>query len=322
MKNVCIVGAGNIGSRHLQGLKKVTLPLNIEVVDPSAESLGVAKQRYEQVDSPITHKVNFLQNLNSLSKNIDLAIIATSSNIRRKVIEELLKKSDIKYLILEKILFQKKADYLFIEKLLKKKSIKTWVDFSMRTMPLYHDLKANLKGKIQMTASGSQYGLITNTIHFLDYIAFLTDCYDFRITTEGLERRLIASKRPGFWELNGTLSAYFKNGATGYFTCHAGSDAPFMIEVFSPQYRCISKESERKALISSPEGKWQWEEVNSNIPFQSEMTNLVAEDILKTGDCVLTSYSQALKIHLQLLESLREFINEFSDKRFDFYPFT
>lgn len=322
MKNICLIGAGNIGSRHLQGLKKITFPLNIEVVDPSKESLSIARQRYEQIDIPIHHQITFLQSLNNLSRKIDLAIIATSSNVRRKVIEELLKKSEIRYVILEKILFQKKADYLFIEKLLERKNIKTWVNFSMRTIPFYHDLKNKLKGKIQMAVSGSQYGLITNVIHFLDYIAFLTDCYNFNIITDGLDKKLTESKRPGFWELTGTLCAWFKDGSSGSFTCYPANDAPFVIEVFSSQYRCISKESERKAQVSSTQGKWKWEEINTNIPFQSEMTNLVAEDILKTGRCTLTPYSKAAKIHLQLLGRLYKYINEFSNKKFSLYPFT
>lgn len=321
MKNICIVGAGNIGSRHLQGLKKVNFPLSIEIVDPSLKSLRIAKERYNQINSPINHNVSFLQDLNGISKKIDLAIIATSSNVRREVMEKLLKDSNIRYLILEKILFQKRKDYFEIENLLERKNIKAWINFSMRTMSFYYNLKGKFKSPIQMIVSGSQFGLITNVIHFIDYIAFLTNCYDFKVETEVLDHKAINSKRSGFLELNGTLNVYFKEGSSGNFTCNQDGDSPFIIEIFSSNLRCISRESERKAWISSTQSKWQWQEKDSDIPYQSDMTNKVAESILKKGSCTLTTYAQASKLHLQLLESLLRFLNR-SEKKFSIYPFT
>lgn len=321
MKNICLIGAGNIGSRHLQALKKVSFPLNIEVVDPSLDSLNIARERYEQIKSEIPHKTSFLNDLNQLKKEIDLAIIATSSNVRRKVIDELLNKSQVKYLILEKILFQKDKDYLEVEKLLKRKKVKTWINFSMRTMPFYKRLKGKFEGPIQMIVSGSQYGLITNVIHFIDYLAYLTNIYEFEVSTLGLDKKIIKSKRPGFLELNGTLNIALKDGSFGSFTCYSSGDAPFIIEINSKNYHVISKESERKAYISSRKDKWNWEEVKSDIPYQSEMTNSVAEDIFKKGGCILTPYKEASKLHLQLLEELLKFLNK-SGKKFNFYPFT
>lgn len=322
MKNVCIIGVGNIGSRHLQGLKKIKFPLSIEVVDPSTESLEIARQRYQQIESATNHKISFLQNILDLSKKIDLAIVATNSDTRRLVIEKLLEISSVKYLLLEKILFQKKEDYFVIEKLLEKNGCKTWVNFSMRTMPFYHELKGQVKESLQMIVSGSQYGLVTNIVHFIDYIAYLTNCYDFTVNLIGLDKKLITSKREGFLELNGTFNAYFKDGSLGSFTCYSSGETPFVIEVISSNYRCISKESERKAYVSSSLHGWNWIEVESNIPYQSDMTNLVAEEIFRKGNCVLTPYDKAVKIHIQMLEPLVKFLNRYPDKSYNLYPFT
>ncbi len=322
MKNVCIIGAGNIGSRHLQGLKKVTFPLNIEVVDPSKESLEIARQRYEQIESSAGHKISFLTSLPKVSKKTDLAIVATNSNVRMKVTEQLLTTSAVKYLVLEKILFQNPKDYSAMDKLLKKMECKTWINFSMRTIPFYHDLKGKLKGPIQMIVSGSQYGLITNAIHFIDYIAFITGDYDFTVATNGLDPKPIESKRKGFLELNGTLNACFKNGSLGSFTCYSNGNAPFMIEFLSSKYCCISKESEGKAWVSSGDTDWKWQETDSNIPFQSSMTNKLVEDLLRSGNCPLTSYKDAVKLHITFLDSLLQFLNKTSEKKYSVYPFT
>lgn len=323
MKKICIIGAGNIGSRHLQGLKKVTFPLYIEVVDPSPQSLEIARQRYEEIKSPITHKIIFSQNMKNLPKKIDLAIIATSSNVRGQVTERLLKNTKVSYLILEKILFQKKGDYKTIEKILKRKKIKTWVNFSMRTMPFYRNLKEKVKGNtVQLIVSGSQWGLVTNAVHFIDFITFLTDCNDFTVDTKGLYSKPINSKRPGFLELNGTLNVHFKDGSFGSLTCYPKGNNPYIIEVLSETYRCISKEYEGKAWVSESKDGWKWHEIETNIPYQSGMTNIVVEKILKTGRCNLATYTEASKNHLILLESLLKFLNQSSTKKITLYPFT
>ena len=46
--NIAIIGAGQLGSRHLQGLKKAQLPMNIFVLDASEESLTICEQRYNE----------------------------------------------------------------------------------------------------------------------------------------------------------------------------------------------------------------------------------------------------------------------------------
>ena len=86
--NVVLIGAGNIGSRHLQGLAKVKFPLNITVIDPFEQSLKIAEERFYQIKTKIKHSINFSQSIKNAPNQMDLAIIATSSNIRRNVIEE------------------------------------------------------------------------------------------------------------------------------------------------------------------------------------------------------------------------------------------
>lgn len=318
MKTVCLIGAGNIGSRHLQGLKRIDFPLSIEVVDPSKKSLEIAKQRASEI--PKEHSVTFLTDIKDVSQKLDLAIIATNSSVRRKVLEVLLSHASVPYLILEKILFQKKEDYSSVGKLLKDKGSKAWVNFSMRTMPSYSSIKQKVKKPIQMVVSGSQYGLITNVIHFIDYISFLTECREFTINSTNINPRPFKSKRAGFLELNGTLSVHFKDGSSGIFTCYDSGSAPFVIEIFSQNFRYISRESEKKAWLSSPETNWSWHEISSKIPYQSEMTDKIAKEIFNSGTCELSKYEDASKLHLELLEQLQGSIK--SLKKYGRYPFT
>lgn len=50
---------------------------------------------------------------------IELVVIATSSNMRRIVFEQLIDHAFVKYILFEKVLFQRKEDYYFVQEKLK-----------------------------------------------------------------------------------------------------------------------------------------------------------------------------------------------------------
>lgn len=51
MKNIVVIGAGQLGSRHLQALSKVNFQTRIEVVAPFADALEVAWARFNEISS-------------------------------------------------------------------------------------------------------------------------------------------------------------------------------------------------------------------------------------------------------------------------------
>lgn len=323
LKNVCIIGSGNIGSRHLQALSMVTIPLSIQVIDPSIDSLTLAKQRYSEVKIHNKHQLEYFQNLNKINPQIDIAIIATNSNVRFSTTEQLLNKSNVKYIIFEKILFDQKMQYTELAKLLVKKKCKAWVNCSMRTDPFYSGLKTHFKNSpITYIVHGSSHGLITNSIHYIDHMAYLTDCYDFTVDTARLDRIPIKSKRDGFLELNGTLNVLFRNGSYGSFICYPSGNAPFTIEILSEKYYSLMKPLENKLLFSNSKSNWKWKLETITFLYQSQMTNIVVSSLLKSGSCILTPFDISTMMHLNLLEPIKNFLNSNSNKKFTSYPFT
>lgn len=323
-KSVCIIGAGNIGSRHLQALAKITESLIIYVVDPSTNSLNLAKSRYEEIQTSNTrHQVNYSQDIDSINSPIDTAIIATNSNIRYSVTKRLLDHVAVKYLILEKVLFDKLEQYEQMEKLLSRKKCRAWVNCSRRTMPFYRNLKTFFKDqKNQYLVSGSQWGLASNAIHYIDYMVFLTNCPNFNIDTSLLDVKPIESKRKGFLELTGSLNIYFENGSLGTITSYPTGTAPLIMQIFSEKNRVLTMETEGKSYISKSVSNWNWKIEKTPMLYQSEMTNTVVSKLLNTGDCDLTPYNQSAKLHIILLESLLKFLNKHSAVKYSSYPFT
>src|SRR3989344_7196196 len=162
-KKIIIIGAGQIGSRHLQALRAVRHPLDIVVYDPSEKSLAQAKGRYDAFPSNASpHSVHYTQQFPEITdRGIDIAILSTNSDARRKMCENLLKFHRVKYIILEKLLFQKKSDFSIIQKLFHKSKTRAWVNCPMRIMPFYKNIKNELGNKKIIYHVSGKFGLIT-----------------------------------------------------------------------------------------------------------------------------------------------------------------
>lgn len=89
MKTIALIGAGQLGSRHLQALANIDIPVILQVVDPSMDSLNVARERYLEVpNNDNINSIDFLTDIDALNANLDLCIIATNADVRFKVFQE------------------------------------------------------------------------------------------------------------------------------------------------------------------------------------------------------------------------------------------
>ena len=304
MRSVKIIGAGQLGSRHLQALHSVKTPLSIEVIDPSPASLAVAQERYNALGPNERHSISFAPNIQQTGYT-DVAIVATSSNFRRNAVEKLLARTQVKYAVLEKLLFDKREDYADVAEILAKSNTQTWVNCPMRVMPVYEKIREELQGRsISYRVTGSQFGLVTNAIHYLDHLCHLTGCDEYVLDTSGLQIKPIPSKRAGFLEFNGTLRAKFIDGSFIEMVCYPHGSAPVVVEIFNETHRYIVRESEGKLWRACADTDWAWAEEGAPIPYQSQITASVVTALLETGECGLAPYGVSSRVHLALLEPL------------------
>lgn len=190
-------------------------------------------------------------------------------------------------------------------------------------MNFYKDLYKLFNGKAFLyKVTGSNYNLITNLIHYLDHMAYLAGSTQFTLNTEYLDYPPIQSKRSDYLEMTGTVIAKFSNGAIGIFTSFPEGNLPLTIEIESENYRVISKESEQKANLSDKINSWYWKELNIKIPFQSELTATLINNLIENGTCDLVSYNESMEIHLKMHKALLNFINQKSDGHVEELPFT
>lgn len=306
---VALVGAGQIGSRHLQGMAKCRLPLEIVVVDPSKESLKIAQERFEQVEAEEGVNVRFSNSIIDIAEKSDLAIVATNSNIRRLVVEELLNTKKISNLVLEKVAFQTVEDFESVISLLKEKGTRAWVNCPRRMYPFYQELKNQISKsceEIAVTVEGGGWCLGSNSIHFLDLFSYLSGQTDIQLDRSLLNSEVHESKRNEYLEVSGALQGRAIDGSAVTLRDLHDVKSPVTVTIFSKTNRYIVFEGEGRALKLDEKNPSKWQEVSFKMPFQSELTNILIENILQEGTCKLASLEESFEIHRPLISTLND----------------
>ena len=104
ISNVCVIGAGRIGSRHVQSLGLLNRKINVFVIDPCKDNLDRTKKLFfNNVANRENINIQFYEKLNKFKAPINVSIISTNSDVRRDVIEQLISINDVENMILEKI---------------------------------------------------------------------------------------------------------------------------------------------------------------------------------------------------------------------------
>ena len=317
-KKILVIGAGQLGSRYIQGLARYAQKSVVDVVDPSKKSLEIAKTRWEEVlsKSIIEHNLSFNLNLNKPKKNYDLAIVATGSKERAKIIEYYSKVTTVDYWIIEKTLAQTPSDLEKIS-ISVQNSLGAWVNTSRRIQKLYKKLKEEIKmvSPVSMSVYGGNWGMACNAIHFFDLLSWMTRENVVDINTSGLSKNWHESKRPGYFDIFGGIKVNFNNGSLLSLESN-NSDAPVIIEIKSKDKVWKVYESEGK--VTSSEGKI----IRENLELQTTLTARVVDSIISNKNCGLPTLSESLNIHHPFLEAMLEHWNTTNGGRHKFVPLT
>jgi len=298
---------GQIGSRHLQALALLDRPSTVYAIDPSQMSLDTARQRFDAAaEEGTSTQVVYSTTTRTLPERLDVVIVATSADVRRRVVEELLATRSVRNLILEKILFQSVDDLRAVNALLSKHGVMCWVNCPMRMVPFYRSLRSELAdagaGSLRFSVSGSLVGIGCNTIHYLDLVAFLSGQSLYKLDGSRLDPGVVPSKREGFIELTGTIQGVGADGTEFSLTSLPRGRAPLIINIVCDALHCIIREEERRCWIARGSQGWEWTDMTFEMRYQSEITQLTVQSILDSGDCELTSYDESSLLHSALLD--------------------
>lgn len=322
MYNIAIIGSGQLGSRHLQGIKTANLDLSIEVVDSNIEALRIAKDRYNEIEgNQYIKNVSFLSSIEELSNILDLVIIATSSAPRFLITKQLIEKKHVGNIIFEKVLFQNEESFFAIEELLRNNDINAWVNCPRRMFDYYNDIKQELNDtdKLIFTVSGGEWGLGCNSIHFIDIFSYLAKQSSYTLLTDGLNKKVYPSKRSGYIEFCGILSGITERGDIFNLISQENSSITPLISIVSQNKKFVIDETNGTMTFFKDNN---WETSKINVPYQSQLTGKLIEDILLNKNSGITKYEESMNLHLPYIKSLLDYYNSLTGENSKNCPIT
>jgi predicted dehydrogenase len=294
-KNIVIIGAGNLGRRHMQGLKLSVSDLQIIVVDTNRDALILAKKYY--ADCGLGGRLKTYMRLEEVQEPIDIAIVATTANSRLKIFRSLINLG-VKYLVIEKIAFNSLQDIEEARKLIKNSNSVCWVNCPRRLYSYYQDLKISLSAHYieSFNISGGGFGMACNSIHFIDLLSFLTnsgiDKIDMSKVTDIEE-----SKRKGFYEFFGNISGVLDNGTSFSFTCEKKTSTPlYNISMVFEGGGVEIDEMAKTATLSLPKSIPL--KCDFDMPYQSLLTGALVDEIIATGSSNLVGFEESMRQHI------------------------
>lgn len=309
MFEIAIIGAGNLGRRHFEGLLKIAGEKCIRVVDPSPTSLEEARRlASSDVHSARTVQTTFHTSIADLPEKLDYVVVATSSNVRLNVMSQLLDGRMVRYLLLEKVLFQRKADYAAAAALIAATGTKVWVNTARRAMDIHKSIRQHFDGETisHFDVRGGEWGLGCNGIHFIDFLSFIVESTNLTVCTGDLDRNIVDSKRLGFGEFTGTLRGRI-DAVELSLSATRGSTAPILVTIRSENKSCILDEAAGHAFLHDRTTDLVWKESRFTLPFISSLSTTIAEAILTTGRSDLPDLATSSALHLPIIDALADF---------------
>ena len=131
----------------------------------------------------------------------------------------------------------------------------------------------------------------------------------------GLDSQWIESKRKGFFEVTGNISAYFSGGTHLKLESRL-EGAPFIMKVEGQKKNCTIDEN--KGIVSDVDGII----ATGKNEMQSTMTSRLVDDLLAKRKCRLPKLSESMEIHRVFLRSLLKQWNNVHSKNVDTLPIT
>lgn len=302
MRTVLVVGAGALGSRYLQGLKRCRLPLSIIAVDPSVPARSTALERWAEVSDgfelvTLDMRESLKAGLEVSSGIVDLVIVATSSGPRTKIVQEIVSESVATAWILEKVLAQNSQDVGTIEASLAE-CTQAYVNTPYRAMDAYRKIFRQSVPPLNVHVEGGSWGPGSNAIHHIDAVAWATHSKVSEMSVEIEPAGWYETKREGYKDFFGSVEVSYLDGSQLTLVSHNGPFAFATRVTDSLGHTWHLDELNRKAI--DPDGNVS----EFLVELQSEMTPRIVTSILTQKFCELPQVHESGPMHAMFLDAI------------------
>lgn len=299
-ESILLIGAGNLGSRHLQSLAAAPWIGRVTVVEPNTAAADVARTRWLDVPGHEGKTLDF-RSLDELAQHgpFDAAVIATPSLGRLQILRAVLALG-VKRILCEKVLFQSVAELDAAELEAGKAGADVRVNHIYRyaeALRALHEISS--AKKIDMSVAIDGDGMACNLIHYIDLFAYLGGG-EIAALNVAIDKPVHPSKRGGSYvEFTGHATAQDQLGSTLRVTYRQADTAkPPIIQVSGGFGQLSLDESTGEIAGSIPALTSR----RFDAPRVSALTAVILED-QREGRCLLPTLSESARMNRPLLEA-------------------
>jgi hypothetical protein len=187
--------------------------------------------------------------------------------------------------------------------------------------PFYASLKQFFGDEppVSMQVTGTNWGLGCNGVHFADLFAYLSEDSELKYDAHLLDSVVHPSKREGFYEFSGTLVGR-----------HAGKQIELQASVTgTARHLIVLRSSSKIAIVDEVGGVARllaedgvWVEQQFSMPYQSQLTGIIASEVLAGRAPSLPDFATSSRIHVAFIEPLLAHFNGVSGTNVSACPIT
>ncbi len=317
---IILVGAGNIGSRHLQGLARLPDETEIHIVEPATEAQNLARARLNEITyDKFNHNFFWYNSLNDLKTESDLTIVATTSVGRVNLINRLMEKGHSRFLI-EKIVCQSQEEYNQLITKMRTFNAKGWVNTNRRYFKSYKNIVDDFQNTnvINLSVVAGYAGLGRDAIHYIDLFSWLTRNYKIKLSGEFLIEKLYPNKRgEHLVEFGGTIVGAAENSSFLSLTFVPDGNLPQIIHIVGDDKYLIVDET-NNCIYNLKNGN----KLDFKFEYASSLTTKIAEDIIQNDDCLLPSVEDSSYAHKELFRIFNLHLEKIKNEKVKICPIT
>jgi len=323
MKKICLIGCGNVGSRHLQAISKLPFSIDVDIIEPNLEAQELGKKRLEEIKyDEDSHIFSWYKDVQELKDKHDLTIVSTTATGRTDLLCKLVDMGHSRFLI-EKMVCQSNNEYERIVAKFHEKNAKGWVNTNPRCFSSYQKLKEYFSNSeiIHFSVTASNISALgTNTIHYMDLFAYFTDDYDIKLNGELLINNIFPNKRGShLMEFAGTVVGKIKNNSTITLSFLPSDKIPTIVNIVSKDKHMLIDETNQKILDKV---NHENEKFSFSFEHASSITTKIAEDILEKDSCELTTLEDSQILHKEIFRIFNLHVKKITGKEMELCPIT
>lgn len=298
MNNALVIGFGGMGCRHAQSLLNSSAFDKIYILEPNE---NIFHKNLELIGAKEDSNILRIQSLFELKQKIEFIVIATLADIRFKYFVECLELNP-KYILMEKIIFQSKEEFSKAIDLVKSHDTQVFGNLPNRYFENYQIIKKEGLIFEKLSISGPDFGLLCNSIHYIDLMQYLTEEIEMlHVSSMGWNSSL--NKRGAdFIEGEGTLLFTNNNGVVLEIIADSKMYTDVVVEIKTRQKTFRFNENQGHGSEISVGRMVQ---ADFSPVLASVLTSQAYADML-TGECLFPGLEELSYSHYALFDSIKD----------------